>query len=68
MRNASNSEVLQFKRLFEQRIILLLTNYPELRSEDITDFSLAFNHQAIQNSAKTAFGFIRWVDGLTIFK
>ena len=59
MKNASNGEVLLFKRPIEQKFGSLLANSPDVNLEDVCDFKFVFNYQAIQSNVKNTFGYIR---------
>ena len=75
MKHATNSEVLLFKRLIEQKLATLLSvsasnstphssNNSDLFSglneeENVVDFEFISNPQAIQTSVKNTFGYVR---------
>lgn len=58
MRNAVNSEVLQFRPTLEQKVTNLVANSPEVNFDDICDFKFIFNLQAIEKNVHTTFGYI----------
>ena len=70
MKHATNSEVLLFKRLIENKLATLLTssnsalssdlfNGSGLSEEEVVDFEFISNPQAIQTSVKNTFGYVR---------
>ena len=70
MKHATNSEVLLFKRLIEQKLTTVLTssnsalssdlfNGSGLSEEEVVDFEFISNPQAIQTSVKNTFGYVR---------
>ena len=61
MKNASNSEVLSFKRPIEQKFSSLMANSPDVNLDDVCDFKFVGNYAAIQSGVKSTFGYIRSV-------
>ena len=68
MKHATNSEVLLFKRLIEQKLATLLNSsnstlsndlFSRLNEEEVVDFEFISNPQAIQTSVKNTFGYVR---------
>ena len=68
MKHATNSEVLLFKRLIEQKLATLLNSsnstlsndlFSSLNEEEVVDFEFISNPQAIQTSVKNTFGYVR---------
>lgn len=58
MKNASNGEVLLFKRPIEQKFSSLMSNSPDVNLDDVCDLKFVGNYKAIQANVKNTFGYI----------
>lgn len=58
MKNASNGEVLLFKRPIEQKFSSLMSNSPDVNLDDVCDLKFVGNYAAIQTNVKNTFGYI----------